>query len=127
MDIGPPHRPVASVGATVRTEPLPSPDTVPTELPPVATVTAATETPPARLDVSRSAARLQEVEALAQEAIKRNLLVDPDTRQVVYKAVDTRSGVVIEQIPDEALLKLRAYVRANRDAHDSGRTAEKTA
>lgn len=127
MDIGQTPRPVASVGTPVRTEPLPTPDAVRTELPPASTVVAATETPPARLDVSRSAARLQEAEAAAQDAIKRNLTVDQETRQVVYKAVDTRSGMTVEQIPDESLLKLRAYVRASAQAGENKPSAGTTA
>lgn len=127
MDIGQTVRPVASVGATVPTEPLPSPGAVRTELPPAAVVTAPTETPPARLEVSGAAVRLQQAEEAAKEAIRRNLVIDPDTKQVIYKAVDTRSGQIVQQLPDEALLKLRAYVRANGAKTEGPHVAEKTA
>ncbi|WP_460448599.1 hypothetical protein [Alsobacter sp. SYSU BS001988] len=113
MDIGLTPRPVASVGTPVRTEPLPPSDAVATDLPPAAAVTAPPDAAQVRVDLSRGSQNIQDLEVAVRETIKRNLLLDPETRQVVYKAVDTRSGETVEQIPDEALLKLRAYVRAN--------------
>ncbi|WP_406854096.1 hypothetical protein ABEG18_16250 [Alsobacter sp. KACC 23698] len=127
MDIGLTPRPVASVGTPVRTEPLPPPDAVATDLPPAAAVTASPDAAQVRVDLSRGSQSIQDLEVAVRETIKRNLLLDPETRQVVYKAVDTRSGQTVEQIPDEALLKLRAYVRANAQAGEAKPSAEMTA
>jgi hypothetical protein len=49
-------------------------------------------------------------------AIDRKLTIDPATQQVIYQAVDKLSGEVVRQVPDEALMRLRVYARALRQA-----------
>jgi FlaG protein len=40
------------------------------------------------------------------------VVIDPATREVVFRVVDSRSGQVVRQIPDQALLRMQAYTRA---------------
>jgi hypothetical protein len=42
----------------------------------------------------------------------RQIVIDRAAAQIVYQTVDSRSGVVINQFPDEARLRTRAYLRA---------------
>jgi uncharacterized FlaG/YvyC family protein len=39
-------------------------------------------------------------------------VLDPHSREVIFRVRDERSGRVVRQVPDEALLRLRAYQRA---------------
>jgi hypothetical protein len=39
------------------------------------------------------------------------VLVDPATHDVIYRTVDERSRQVVRQVPDQALLRMRAYAR----------------
>jgi uncharacterized FlaG/YvyC family protein len=52
---------------------------------------------------------------MLRDTIDRRLVVDPRTREVVHQTVDRESGTVIRQVPEEALLRLRAYGREMRD------------
>jgi hypothetical protein len=38
-----------------------------------------------------------------------NVVIDPQTREVIYREISKRSGEVVDQIPGDAMLKLRAY------------------
>ena len=67
-------------------EPAPAQQTVSTDLPAAKTVTAPQNSTPARNDLKR-----------AEENVTRDVTLDPQTREVVYKVIDTRSrlcGVV---------------------------------
>src|SRR5215210_7037767 len=50
------------------------------------------------------------IEAAAQD-LRQQVIIDPETRDIVFQAVDERTGEVVRQVPDEMLLRLRAYVR----------------
>lgn len=41
----------------------------------------------------------------------RKTAVDWQTHELVYRVIDSRSGQVVSQSPDEALLRLRAYAK----------------
>ena len=45
------------------------------------------------------------------ETIERKLIIDPQTRAIVLQKKDPHTGETISQLPDETLLKLRAYSR----------------
>jgi len=45
-------------------------------------------------------------------ATTHEVLIDPMTREVIYRVVDVRSRQVVRQVPDEALLRSRAYAQA---------------
>ena len=42
--------------------------------------------------------------------LDRRVERDPSTDSFVYKAIDTESGEIVSQVPNDSLLKLRAYV-----------------
>jgi hypothetical protein len=41
----------------------------------------------------------------------RGVVVDPQTREVIFREISKRSGEVISQVPGDAMLKLLAYYR----------------
>lgn len=43
--------------------------------------------------------------------VSRKTMVDWSTNELVYRVIDNRSGQVVSQTPDEALLRLRAYAK----------------
>jgi uncharacterized FlaG/YvyC family protein len=87
-----------------RPEPIPTRQTVATELPPSQSVNASAESGNARNDGAKPLA--------AQAQITREIVLDPHSREVIFRVRDERSGRVVRQVPDEALLRLRAYQRA---------------
>jgi hypothetical protein len=68
-----------------------------TDLPAAKTVTPVTAVSPARNDTP---------------ATTHEVIIDPQTREVIYRVIDVRSRQVVRQVPDEALLRVRAYARA---------------
>jgi uncharacterized FlaG/YvyC family protein len=64
-------------------------------------VTASTNTDAARHDAQP-----------AQDANVRKIILDAHSREVIFQVLDASSGRVVRQIPDEAMLRLRAYTRA---------------
>ncbi|NVO15113.1 MAG: hypothetical protein HXX10_13845 [Rhodoplanes sp.] len=96
---------------------------VPTVLPATQTVSApgagsSTSTDP---DLSRNAnppAQDQPAQYQAKQAADttmRMVVLDPATREVIFRVVDSRSRQVLRQVPDEALLRMRAYNKAVQD------------
>jgi hypothetical protein len=73
-------------------------DAVATELPASQSVTAPDAGAAVRNDVS--AASLN---------ISRQAFVDQASASIVYQVIDTRTDAVVEQYPDEAVLRRRAY------------------
>jgi hypothetical protein len=45
-------------------------------------------------------------------ATTHEVLIDPATREVIFRVIDVRSRQVVRQVPDEALLRTRAYAQA---------------
>ena len=103
MDTGLSIRPPASVTQTgyVRPDPAPVREAVATDLAASQSVTAAADV-----------ARVRNDATTAQQAQSREIVLDPHNREVIYRVVDVRSGQVVRQVPDEAMLRLRAYTRA---------------
>ena len=106
MDSGLSIRPIATGAETamVRPEAAPVKTAVATMLAPSKSVTAAHET-------SRSAAEDSGYNAAAQQS-RREFSFDAQTREVIFRVIDVRSGQVERQVPDAALLRMRAYTRA---------------
>jgi hypothetical protein len=48
----------------------------------------------------------------------RHIILDPHSREVIYRVVDVRSRRVVRQVPEEAMRRLRAYARATREKND---------
>jgi hypothetical protein len=84
-----------------RPDSAPVPQAVRTELAAPRSVTAAEKIIPSRNNAAR-----------APDAFAREVVIDPQTREVLFRVVDVRSRQVVRQVPDEALLRLRAYARA---------------
>ena len=77
---------------------------VATDLSPAKTVTAAESAQPLRNDTARSPDNYQ-----------HTVVLDPATQDLIFRVIDVRSRQVVRQIPDEALLRMRAYARALAD------------
>jgi hypothetical protein len=74
-----------------------APDPGATELPASKAVTPSTATAPPRNDAPTTT---------------HEVLIDPQTREVIYRVIDVQSRQVVRQVPDEALLRVRAYAQA---------------
>jgi hypothetical protein len=84
-----------------RPEPAPVAQAVATELPSAKAVTA----------VNPAAPTLDSAIGLS-DPYEYQVLVDPATHDVIYRTVDERSRQVVRQVPDQALLRMRAYARS---------------
>jgi hypothetical protein len=71
---------------------------VPTELPASQSVTATSASAGARNDPQP-----------ADDSVSRQAFIDQAAASIVYQVVDTRTNQVVEQFPDEAVLRRRAY------------------
>jgi hypothetical protein len=113
MDTGLTLKPAASLAQSGDARPDPvARKAVATELAPAQTVTAAsnaTATP--AIDDSRV----------------RQIILDPHSREVIYRAVDVRARRVVRQVPEEAMRRLRAYTRAALDENDGENAFDTTA
>jgi broad specificity phosphatase PhoE len=83
-----------------RADPSPVQQTVRTDLPAEKTVTAVAKT--------------SAVQQTSPETLSRQYIVDPQMREVIYRVMDTRTRQVVWQVPDQALLRSRAYSRTAR-------------
>jgi hypothetical protein len=58
----------------------------------------------------------------------QDVLIDPQAREALFRAMAMRTGQALDEAPEEAMLKLKAYTRADREKRqDDGETFEKTA
>lgn len=97
-----------------------------TEMPASRAVVQPRETIGVSLDLSPGAERGAALDAIMQRLV-RSTEVDPQTRAVVFRAVDERTGDVVSQFPSEQILKLRAYLRSEADAGAAARGASDAA
>jgi hypothetical protein len=107
MDAGLTIRPTANVAeiALVRPEPAPVRPSVATTLAPSKTVTAAANS-------NRAHGHDPAQNAIAQQQqMTREVIIDAQTREVIFRVINERTGEVDRQVPDAALLRLRAYNR----------------
>ncbi len=147
MDFGATPKTFATgaVQATIRTDISVQNGATPVELPPEKTVRSVAAGEPVQLDIRaraeerRSDAQRQQSaqdEAIQQrrfdeqrrqqelrDVIERRLDIEPKTRSVILRKTNRDTGEVVEQLPDETLLKLRIWSREiierNRDAEAS--------
>jgi hypothetical protein len=117
MDTGLTVKPVGNVTAngSVRLEPSPLRQAVPTDLAPSQSVTAGTAPAPPRNDASRPAS--------APPAMSHDVVVDPATREIIYRVVNKFTGQVVSQVPDPVQLQLAAYARAVERAMNAGKSS----
>jgi uncharacterized FlaG/YvyC family protein len=110
MEIGPLNRPPQQPApVVVRPDPPPVREAVTTDLSPEKTVSAAPQTEAASVEISRAARAMQDT---ASEDVRKQTTKDQDTNAIVYRETNTRTGEVVQQIPEEAILRLRAYIAA---------------
>ena len=55
-----------------------------------------------------------------------NIVLDPQSREVIFREISVRSGEVIDQIPGDETLKLRAYLRRIANPNPDHKLLEKT-
>ena len=110
MDAGLTIRPIANAqpgtaggGATAAT-PVPARQTVATDLPASKSVSAAATDSSIRNDAPR-----------LPDTFTRDLEIRGASHEVVYRLTDDRSHLLLQQVPAEALLRLRVYTRAIAD------------
>ena len=117
MEIGSTLKPNAPTASNLpqRTETFTTSGATKTELPPEASVQQVAQSEAVRVDLTDGAAARAAVERALRETIERRIEIDPKTREVVYQTVDRQSGEVVRQVPDQALLRLRAYAREMRE------------
>jgi hypothetical protein len=106
MDAGLTIRPTVSVAESsiVRPEPMPVRAAVAPTLPPPKSVFAST-------DAARTQAHDSALQAQQQAQMRREVVIDTQTREVIFRVIDVRNGEIDHQVPDEALLRMRAYNR----------------
>jgi hypothetical protein len=46
------------------------------------------------------------------DLLQHTVRLDPATQELIFRVVDTRTRQVVRQIPEEALLRMRAYAQA---------------
>ena len=81
---------------------------VATELPASQSVSAAGSG--ARASTDSAAVRVSISNASA--SVSNQVVIDRDTRAIVYQVIDTRTSQVVKQFPEEAVLRRRAYFHA---------------
>ena len=110
MDAGLAIRPMTAVADTtvVRPEAAPVRSPVATTLAPSRSVTAANDS---TRSTGHDAARNGRQQHKTQQQLTREIVFDSQTRAVIFRVIDERTGEVDHQLPDAALLRLRAYNR----------------
>jgi flagellar protein FlaG len=135
MDIGSVRPVVTGVTAPVPRAPAASEQTVRTEMPVRAVVSEAAKSDrQARTDdagvdsepdaeKSRAAARRKQVPA--EREVDREIELDTETKALVFRKIDVQSGDVVQQVPEEAMLRMRALIHAwgEGGAAPTGRSA----
>jgi hypothetical protein len=106
MDSGLSIKPVSGIGDYTR----PTTGNLPqsTDLPPAQTVSPAAPSLQANQDLDNT----------GTDFVSR-YVIDPQSREVIYRVIDTRNNQVVTQVPDEALLRQRAYSKAVADGAPS--------
>ena len=123
METGNITKPVVAVApvAPARADHLVAAGAVKTQLAPEASVQQAGEAPAVRFSPSDGADFHAAMDFVMREAVERNIVVDERTRELVFQTISKETGQVVRQVPDEAMLRLRAYVREMVEAEESAR------
>ena len=104
MEPGLSVRPASIVATTdyARQTSAPAQQTVRTELDPSKSVSASAAGDKAR----------NELLSGRDAFLSRGLVIDPQTREIIFRVMDTRTRQVLRQVPDQALMRMRAYAKA---------------
>ncbi|HSP26002.1 MAG TPA: flagellar protein FlaG [Saliniramus sp.] len=113
MDVGGVNRPAVTSSQAVsqRVDPPVASGFARTELSREASVQPVEEASAVRFEPSEGSRERAALDAAMQRVVERSMEVDDRTRNVVFRAVDEKSGEVMLQLPSEQALKLRAYLR----------------
>ncbi|HET9586328.1 MAG TPA: hypothetical protein VFP38_20040 [Bradyrhizobium sp.] len=68
--------------------------------------------------------------SISNASVSNQVVIDRDTRAVVYQVVDIRTSQVVKQFPEEAVLRRRAYFHTldlTKDAPTRLRATDRTA
>jgi hypothetical protein len=108
MDAGVTIKPVAGVAVTDYARPaaVVATGAVATDLPDNKAVSPTSDSTPVRNDTP------QPPDSSSADYVTRTVTIDPQSREVIYRVIDSRTRQVIQQVPDEALLRNRAYSKA---------------
>jgi uncharacterized FlaG/YvyC family protein len=72
----------------------------------------ATELPASQsVTVPDASARIRNDPPAASEYVSHQVVIDRAAASIVYQVVDDRTNLVVQQFPDEAVLRRRAYFR----------------
>ncbi len=107
MDAGISIRPVTGVAVTdyVRPAAAATAGTGSTDLPPEQTVAPTVDPTPTRNNPVPAGSSNADYDT-------RSITIDPQSREVIYRIIDSRTNQVIQQVPDETMLRNRAYSQA---------------
>ncbi len=72
----------------------------------------ATDLSPAKTVTAAEIAQSLRNDAASSDNYQRTVILDPATQDLIFRTIDVRSRQVVRQVPDEALLRMRAYSRA---------------
>jgi uncharacterized FlaG/YvyC family protein len=111
----------AAPAAPARVDHLVASGAVKTELAPDAAVQQVEVSPAVRFAPSDRADFSAALDAALRDVVERNIAIDPRTRELVFQAISKETGEVVRQVPDEAILRLRAYAREMRAAEEAER------
>ncbi len=117
--------PPSSQAAVQRSDPPMASGAVRTDLDKDSAVQQISEGAGVNLDLSPGSRQLAALDAVMQRAVERRMDIDDMTRNVVFKALDEKTGDVVTQIPSEQALKLRAYLRESTAIPEQGSSALK--
>ena len=106
-----------SQAGTARADIIPVQPAVRTQLGPGRSVTPGANPGAVRNDMARP-----------PDSHARDVVIDPQSREVLYRAIDVRARQAARQVPDQALRRSRVYARAlaeEADAASSERQADR--
>ena len=121
MDIGSVRPVVTGVTAPVPRAPAASEQSVRTEMPVRSVVSESakadqqfrTEGSDVEREDSRAGSGTSKHRAAPpQREVDREIELDDETKQLVFKKIDVQSGDVVQQVPEEAMLRMRALIHA---------------
>ena len=73
------------------------------------------------------AVRLVNSSTLTSQVRQLSLSLDPTTKMAIAKVVDPSTGEVLDQVPSEDILRLAAYLQAQKiEQQDAQQAAQKT-
>lgn len=63
-------------------------------------------------------ARLERIADAVAEGLQKRVEADKDANMLVFRTIDTSTGKVVRQFPDDLILKLRSFAREMQRAQD---------